>query len=83
MIRYYLKKAEKCHHLEGLIADLEIRLSALKGDEIAIQVIKETKQEKIETLESHIKNLQGIHNYINQFFEVWVKDTPKTHSNGF
>jgi len=74
MEKFYYKKIEKCHQLESLIGDLEIRLKALKGDKVAIEVLKEPIEDKVTLLKQHIHNLYDVHKYINQFFEVWVKD---------
>ena len=75
MQKFYLKKSEKIQHIQAIIADLEMRLSALGGDEIIAQSLaKETKEQKIETLQNHITNLSSLHEYVESFFEAWIAE---------
>lgn len=75
MQRFYLKKSEKTQQVEAIVADLEMRLSALQGDEvISKSLAKETKEEKIEILQNHITNLNSLHEYVESFFEAWVQE---------
>lgn len=75
MERFYLKKSEKVQHVQAIVSDLEIRLSALKGDEIAIGILsKESKEDKMETLQNHITNLNSLHQYVESFFEAWITE---------
>jgi len=75
MRRYYFKKAEKVQHIESIVADLETRLEALKGDKVASQLLaKENRAERTEVLENHINNLNSLHQYINSFFDAWLNE---------
>lgn len=73
MHRFYLKKSEKVQHIQAIVSDLEMRLNALNGNEPVAQFLsKESKMEKIETLQNHVTNLNSLHGYIDSFFEAWV-----------
>ena len=75
MQRFYLKKSEKAQYIEAIVADLEMRLNALQGDEVISQsMAKETKEEKIEILQNHITNLNSLHKYVESFFEAWMQE---------
>ena len=75
MHRFYLKKSEKVQHIQAIVSDLEMRLSALNGDEIVVQFLaKESKGQKIETLKNHVTNLNSLYEYVNSFFEAWIEE---------
>jgi|6_EtaG_2_1085325.scaffolds.fasta_scaffold00725_10 hypothetical protein len=60
--------------IESIIADLEIRKQAIKGDSRAIKVLsKESKKEKKEILIRHCKNLNEVHKFIHDQFELITK----------
>lgn len=77
MRSFYFKKSEKVQHIQAIVADLETRLNALKGNEAVGQLqflATESKEEKIETLQNHITNLNSLHEYVESFFEAWIQE---------
>ena len=66
--------------IESIIADLEIRQQAIKGDSQAVKVLsKESKKEKKEILIQHCKNLNHVHKFINDQFELITKLNKSNH----
>ena len=70
----FFKRQAITSAIESIIADLEIRQQAIKGDSQAVKVLsKESKSEKKEIIERHCKNLNQIHKFINEQFELITK----------
>jgi|10_taG_2_1085330.scaffolds.fasta_scaffold33738_2 hypothetical protein len=70
MKELFFKRTAITGAIESIIADLEIRHQAIKGDSRAVKVLeKETRQEKKDILSRHCQNLNQVHQFINQQFE--------------
>ena len=67
----FFKRQAITSAIESVIADLEIRHQAINGDSQAVKVLsKESKKEKKEILTQHCKNLNEVHKFINEQFEL-------------
>lgn len=75
MDKFYFKKGEKVGNIQAIVADLETRLSALRGDDVTGQLLAtESKEDKIEMLQNHITNLNSLQKYVESFFEAWIQE---------
>tara|TARA_R100001530_G_scaffold134332_1_gene109007 strand:- start:183 stop:425 length:243 start_codon:yes stop_codon:yes gene_type:complete len=74
MTDLFFKRQAITGAIESIIADLEIRQQAIKGDSQAVKVLsKESRKEKKEILTRHCKNLNHIHKFIHEQFELITK----------
>lgn len=57
--------------MDGTIADLELRVQALEGDEHCIEMFqKESKEQRIETLKSHLLACQKANKIMRLQFDI-------------
>ena len=74
MTDLFFKRQAITGAIESIIADLEIRQQAIKGDSQAVKVLsKESRKEKKEILTRHCKNLNQVHKFIHDQFELITK----------
>lgn len=68
-MKLFIEKVTYQGYLDGVSGDLELRLEALRGN---IDV-KESKEERIKTLDNHVKALKETRQFIQDMFEYYER----------